>query len=182
MTLYIWRHPRPLHVQGLCLGHTDAPAEQRKLKRLAGQIQRFARRHRLPKVIYTSPLQRAAGVGTLLAAQGWQWHSVTELKEINFGHWDGRPWNEIEKTEIDAWCNNFAGFAPTGGESLQQLFGRVSSWLSQLPDKPVLAVGHAGWMNAARLLAQGHHAPDSPSLWPASVAYRQQMVISVTPS
>lgn len=182
MTLYIWRHPKPVKVQGLCLGHTDAPVQARKLRRLANQIQGFARKNRLPNMIYTSPLQRAAGVGRLLAQQGWQWQVTPALAEIHFGSWDGRPWSDISKEEIDAWCADFAGFAPRGGESLQQLFARAKSWLDQLPPEPVLAVGHAGWINAARLIANGQAAPAQPAHWPRSVAYRQRVVISEFPA
>ncbi len=181
MTLYLWRHPQPEQVQGLCLGRTDAPVHARKLRRLANQIQGFARRHRLPKVIHTSPLQRAAGVGRLLAQRGWQWHVIPALQEVDFGRWDGRPWADIEWAEIDAWCANFAGVAPGGGESLHQLFARVEGWLNTLPAQPVLAVGHAGWINAARLLAKGMGVPARAADWPDSVAYRQRVVIATTP-
>ncbi|WMC09187.1 histidine phosphatase family protein [Oceanimonas pelagia] len=181
MTLYIWRHPRPERAEGLCLGRTDAPVHSRRLRRLANQIQGFARRHCLPRVIHTSPLQRSAGVGKLLAQRGWQWHLVPELQEVDFGDWDGRPWRDIDIAEIDAWCADFAGFAPGGGENLHRLFTRVNGWLSTLPAQPVLAVGHAGWMNAAHLLAQGTGVPEQAADWPRPVAYRQRLVIATAP-
>ncbi|WP_107852976.1 histidine phosphatase family protein [Oceanimonas marisflavi] len=182
MTLYIWRHPKPVRVQGICLGRTDAPVDPRKLRRLANQIQKFARRHRLPKVVYTSPLQRAAGVGRLLARRGWRWHRVPELQEMDFGDWDGRLWAEISRQEMDAWCADFAGYAPGGGETVQAFFARVNRWLSTLPGEPVLAVGHAGWMNAARLLASGLGVPANAADWPPAVAYRARVVIEAAPA
>lgn len=182
MSLYIWRHPKPIKVQGICLGRTDAPVDARKLRRLANQIQGFARCHRLPKVIHTSPLQRSAEVGRLLAKRGWQWRVVGELQEMDFGHWDGRPWASIDREEMDAWCADFTGYAPGGGESLRAFFARINRWLNALPEEPVLAVGHAGWINAARLLASGRGMPTQAEDWPPAVRYRQRVVISAAPA
>ncbi|GAA3713751.1 hypothetical protein GCM10022421_21300 [Oceanisphaera sediminis] len=179
MTLYIWRHPKPLHAAGLCLGQTDVGVEQRKLRRLANQIQGFARRHRLPKEVWVSPLQRSRGVGTILAARGFRCNLAPALAEVNFGHWDGRPWQQIPRAEIDAWCERFADHAPGGGENLHQLFARVEGWLATLENQPQLAVGHAGWINAARLLAAGRGVPTQAGDWPRPVAYRALSVLTI---
>ena len=181
MTLYIWRHPQPVAAKGICLGHTDMGVDRRKLKRLANQIQRFARLHHLPKVIWVSPLQRSLKVGQLLAARGFQCHVSTELREINFGAWDGCHWTQITKEEIDAWCANFARFAPESGENLYQLFTRVEDWLNVrhaeqndlANNMPVLAVGHAGWINAAKMIRAGKDVPQLATEWSAPVAYNQ---------
>ena len=183
MTLYIWRHPQPVAAKGICLGHTDMGVDRRKLKRLANQIQHFARLYHLPKVIWVSPLQRSLKVGQLLAKRGFQCHISPDLTELNFGAWDGRPWTQITKEEIDAWCANFAHFAPDNGESLQQLFHRVEDWLnartleqsaiSTSIDIPVLAVGHAGWISAAKMITAGKDVPQLATEWSAPVAYNQ---------
>lgn len=179
MTLYIWRHPKPLNAAGLCLGQTDLGVDKRKLRRLANQIQGFARRHRLPKVVWVSPLQRSRAVGKILARRGWQCRVVAELAEVDFGTWDGRPWPNIPRAEIDAWCERFADYAPGGGETLRQLFARVEGWLSSLPATPQLAVGHAGWINAARLLDTGRGIPAHAADWPHPVAYRQRCTLAI---
>lgn len=178
MTLYIWRHPKPLAANGICLGHTDMGVDKRKIKRLANQIQRFARLHQLPKVIWVSPLQRSLKVGQLLVQHGFQYNVAAELSEINFGVWDGRPWNQIAKQDIDDWCNDFANFAPDKGESLQQLFDRVEVWLNERIIKQsnatILAVGHAGWINAAKMINDGKDVPQTAAEWPRPVDYLQR--------
>lgn len=178
MVLYIWRHPKPIATTGLCIGQTDVKVNKRKLKRLANKIQRFVRLHQLPKVIWVSPLQRSLKVGEILAPHGFQYHVAPELAEIDFGGWDGRPWAQIPKGEIDDWCDHFADFAPKGGESLQQLFERVENWLNEMAaqnsgQKPVLAVGHAGWINAASMIAARQEAPKIAADWPQAVNYLQ---------
>ncbi|ALF60877.1 phosphoglycerate mutase [Psychrobacter urativorans] len=187
MTLYIWRHPQPVAAKGICLGHTDMSVDRRKLKRLANQIQHFARLHHLPKVIWVSPLQRSLKVGQLLAKRGFQCHISPDLTELNFGAWDGRPWVRITKEEIDEWCANFAHFAPENGESLQQLFHRIEDWLnarmleqsaiSTSIDMSVLAVGHAGWINAAKMITAGKDVPQLAIEWSAPVVYNQLSIL-----
>jgi alpha-ribazole phosphatase len=188
MTLYIWRHPTPLAAHGICLGQTDMGVDKRKLKRLANHIQRFARRHKLPKVIWVSPLQRSLKVGQILAERGFQCRIAPELSEIDFGIWDGRPWEQIAKKEIDAWCEDFAHFTPANGESLQQLFIRVQGWLSERVaeqsnssiNTPILAVGHAGWINAAKMIVSGQDVPHNPTDWSPSVAYCQRSTLTLS--
>ncbi|MBO1531566.1 histidine phosphatase family protein [Psychrobacter sp. F1192] len=175
MTLYIWRHPKPMATEGICIGQTDVAVDKRKLKRLANRIERFTRLQQLPKVIWVSPLQRSLKVGQILARRGFQCRVAPELAEINFGEWDGRSWAQIAKQEIDDWCDDFAHFAPDHGESLQQLFDRVEMWLAkrlaEQDNLPILAVGHAGWINAAKMIAAGQNIPKVAADWPSAVTY-----------
>ncbi|WP_296244571.1 MULTISPECIES: histidine phosphatase family protein [unclassified Psychrobacter] len=182
MVVYIWRHPKPMAATGLCIGQTNVKVNKRKLKRLANKIQRFVRLHQLPKVIWVSPLQRSLKVGQLLAQRGFQCRMAPELAEINFGIWDGQLWSQIPKQQIDDWCDNFTDFAPKDGESLQQLFKRTEAWLNKMTmqtmqtvqnckDRPTLAVGHAGWINAASMIVAGQGVPKIAADWPRPVNY-----------
>ena len=176
MIFHIWRHPKPIAANGFCIGQTDISVDKRKIKRLANKIQRFVRLHQLPKFIWVSPLQRSLKVGEMLAKQGFQYHVAPELAEIDFGNWDGQPWVQIPKQEIDDWCNNFANFAPKGGENLQQLFERVESWINDMvrqnsSHRPILVVGHAGWINAASMIVAGQEVPKKAVEWPRPVNY-----------
>lgn len=181
MTLYIWRHPKPIAADGICIGQTDIGVDRRKIKRLANQIERFVRLHQLPKVIRVSPLQRSLKVGQILAQRGFRYIVAPELAEINFDEWDGRLWEQIAKQEIDEWCDNFAHFAPDNAESLQQLFDRVEGWLNKFLSEqgniPILAVGHAGWINAAKRIDAGQDVPKIAADWPSSVAYGERSAL-----
>lgn len=184
MTLYIWRHPKPIAAEGICIGQTDIGVDRRKSKRLANQIEHFTREHQLPKLIWVSPLQRSLKVGQILAQRGFQCRIAPELVEIDFGEWDGRPWEQIAKQEIDDWCDNFAHFAPDKGESLQQLFERVEGWLNKVlaeqGSTPILAVGHAGWINAAKMIESRQGAPKIAADWSSSVAYGERSYLTLS--
>lgn len=186
MVLYIWRHAKPIAANGFCIGQTDISVDKRKIKRLANKIQRFVRLHQLPKVIWVSPLQRSLKVGEMLAQHGFRYHVTPELAEINFGDWDGLPWIKIPKQQIDDWCEHFADFAPNDGESLQQLFERVENWVNEIAaqnsgQNPILAVGHAGWINAASMIVAGQEVPKKATDWPRVVNYLEYLQLNFQP-
>ncbi len=163
--LWVWRHPRPIGAAGRCIGSTDLAVDQRRAKRLAHRIRQAARRHGLPRRVLTSPLQRCAAVGRWLRRWGWRHELLRELREMDFGHWDGRAWAQITRNEVDAWCADFLYHCPGGGENLHGLFVRVAAW--QPPRGPVAMVAHGGWMLARRWLASGRPAPVRADQWPA---------------
>lgn len=179
MTLYIWRHPKPIAADGICLGQTDIAVDPRKLKRLANQIQGFARKHKLAKVIWVSTLQRSLKVGEILAQRGFEVRQSDKLSELDFGTWDGQAWPQIGKAKIDDWCNNFAEYNFETGESLTQLFARVEEWLQLQAnqEKVVLAIGHAGWINAVKMLADHQPIPKLASDWAAPVDYNELSIL-----
>ena len=164
------------------MGRQTIAVDARKLKRLANKIERFVRLNHLPKVILVSPLRRSLAVGQILEERGFQCHIIPELAEIDFGMWEGRSWEQIAKQEIDDWCNDFAHFAPTDGESLSELFVRIEYWLSTLSIQervngaslPILAVGHAGWINAAKMIAEDKSVPTIANEWPSPVDYLER--------
>ncbi|MDT8872801.1 histidine phosphatase family protein [Komagataeibacter rhaeticus] len=62
----------------------------------------------------------------------------SRLREISFGEWEGRPWNRISRTALDAWAADVSGFT-SGGKR-----GRAAG-----PRAPFLE-GHAGRRPALR--------------------------------
>ncbi|WP_019673927.1 histidine phosphatase family protein [Psychrobacter lutiphocae] len=189
MILYIWRHPKPIDSTGLCFGQTDVTVDKRKLKRLANQILSYVKKHQLPKVIWVSDLQRSKQVGQLLISHGFKCHIEPRLAECNFGAWEGVPWSNIAKSDIDNWCENFAEFAPTEGESLSHLFARVEGWIierqtavnnREVPQQaePILAIGHAGWITTAKMIAAGQDIPKKAVNWPRPVGYGELTILT----
>jgi alpha-ribazole phosphatase len=177
--LWAWRHPRPEGVSGRCIGRTDVQVPARRAKRLARRIQKAARRHGLPRVVHTSPLQRCALVGRYLRRWGWVHVQDAALLELDFGTWDGRFWEAIGQADIDQWCGAFASHAPGGGEALQALLQRASVWAPALwapfpadHQRACVLVGHAGWMLARRWTHEhADQAPAQASDWPMAPAY-----------
>ena len=48
---------------------------------------------------------------------------------MDFGAWEGQRWNDIAKSDIDAWPAAFETNAPGGGERLSTMLARISAAL-----------------------------------------------------
>lgn len=162
--LHAWRHPRADGAQGRCIGRTDLRTDPRRAKRMAHQIRLYARRHALPRSVVTSPLARSRAVGTWLARWGWLHRVDAALSELDFGQWDGRPWSQVNRDDIDAWCADFEHHPAGGGESVHALLQRVSGFA---PGSARIIVTHGGWLSAATWLARGAAGPPTSEQWPA---------------
>lgn len=170
MTLHGFRHPQPIGADGRCIGAgTDLAVDSRRAKRLAHRIRRLARRERLPRVVATSPLQRCVAVGRWLKRWGWRHCIDADLRELDFGAWEGRTWAEIGQAEVDAWCADFSGYAPGGGEPLVALLARAGAWRARGAS---VVVTHGGWLLARRWAAE-HPDGRPPRLdeWPMAPRY-----------
>ena len=164
--IYAFRHPRPNGATGRCIGRTDLAVDRRRAKRLARRAQTLQRRLQLPRTVTTSALQRCANVGRWLRRWGWRHTVDASLQEMDFGSWDGLRWNEISKSAIDAWCEDFADHAPGGGESLRQFLKRAGEFT---PPASTIVIAHGGWVLARRWLNSHTGPPRYANDWSAEV-------------
>lgn len=169
--VHAWRHPRPSGAEGRCIGRTDLPVDPRKAKRLARRIQRYARLHGLSRSVVTSPLQRCAAVGHWLRRWGWAHRTDPALLELDFGAWEGRCWTDIDPTEVDAWCADFAHRPPGGAESVADLLVRAQAFEC---GGATCVVAHAGWMRARQWLGTPGDAAPTPTAWPVAPKYGER--------
>jgi len=153
MILHLVRHPKPAIAPGICYGRLDISAEN--VAAVAACL-----RDELPPglPVWSSPLRRCRDLATLL-------HLVPlfdeRLAEMNFGDWEGRPWDSIPRAEIDAWALDVAGYAPPGGESPLLLQQRALAFVAGLAVPEAVIVTHAGVIRT--LLAHWQGLP--PGEW-----------------
>ena len=121
----------------------------------AGLRQAEKLRDRLAKqkldVIYSSDLRRALATARTIAS-GQQLEVITcpELREINFGEFEGLTFEEISQLYpemAELWANWSFQIKFPGGESVDQLNARVTKFLDRLkkhtPEQTVLVVAHS---------------------------------------
>jgi len=119
--LYLIRHPLPDVAPGICYGRTDLG-----LAEDAAAVAARLRAH-LPTEapLYSSPLQRCRLLAQALhPAPSFD----ARLVEMDFGAWEMRAWQDIDRAALDAWAADPGGFAPPGGESPRQMWQRVAEF------------------------------------------------------
>jgi alpha-ribazole phosphatase len=142
MEIYIIRHTPVAVDKNTCYGQTDVDladgfeiAIQKYLKELPENFDS----------VFSSPLLRCTKLAGALKLGPIE--SEPSLKELNFGNWENKKWNEINQDSLNHWMADFVNIRPPNGENLIELFTRVSIFLDHLrksSHKKVLLVTHAG--------------------------------------
>lgn len=159
MILHLIRHPRPLVEPGICYGALDVPAED------AVAVAAVLRAELPPGLpLWSSPLRRCRELAGELHAQPI---FDARLQEMHFGAWEGQPWDEIPRAEIDAWAADVAGYAPPGGESPRQLQQRVLGFVATLPVAEAVLVTHAGVIRVLQAAQSGSSLEEALACRPA---------------
>ena len=184
MTLWLVRHAQPLIGKGICYGQLDMPADAEATQACAQELAKVLPDH---ITVVTSPLQRCELLAPVLL--GFRPDLIVSvdprLQEMNFGQWEGRPWADIPKAELDAWTDDFAHYrAGQTGESVSQFMARVAAALDELHLKQdTLWITHAGVIRAATLLATGIRSITRADQWPVDApACGQWCKLTVNPS
>jgi broad specificity phosphatase PhoE len=158
--LILVRHGEPLGHAGRCIGHRDtelSPSAIVPLRRLAASATHDLARP--ARIVVSSDLRRAADSAAILARI---WNSELRfdprLRELSFGDWEGRPWEQIARDNrpaMDAWGSDWIRFSAPGGETGAALALRARAALHDLvaiaaaASTDVVAVTHAGWIRVA---------------------------------
>ena len=164
MHLTLVRHTRPLVPDGVCYGVTDlelAPTFEDEAARVVDALPHVER-------LVTSPLRRCLRLAERIgAAQSLAPIVDPRLKEMDFGTWEGIPWDAIPRDEMDAWAADFLHARPHGGESVHMLYERARSAIAEYREIGLshIVVTHAGVIKAVR--AKDRY----PGAWKSNVEF-----------
>ena len=153
MILHFIRHPKPLVDPGICYGRQDLLPENPAAvaATLSAELPPG-----LP--VWSSPLRRCRELAEHLHPRPIL---DARLAEMDFGEWEGRRWDDIPRSELDAWAADVAGYAPPGGESPRDLQRRALAFIEALQVPEAVIVTHAGVIRT--LLAHWQGLP--PARW-----------------
>ena len=131
MRLWLARHARPLVDEGLCYGALDMEADENETAAAAARLAQI-----LPQAVgvVSSPLRRCTQLAQALALlrPDLEPRLDARLAEMDFGAWEGRAWNGLDRSEIDAWTNDFAAYRAGGtGESVSSFVARIEAILQE---------------------------------------------------
>ena len=143
MEVYLVRHTTPNIDKGVCYGRSDIGVADTFLAEVK------AVKEKLPGlkkniVFYSSPLRRCYQ----LAEQLTDKEIIVDdrLLELDFGDWELKKWDEIEKEPLHKWMNDFVEESCPNGESYVELDKRVQSFFEELKasDNVKIVITHAG--------------------------------------
>ena len=132
MRLYLIRHAPVAVPEGTCYGRSDIELADDWPQRLAEITAKLPAGGINGTNLYTSPLTRCQ---LLADGLGPNAQRNVLLREMDFGVWEGQPWSDIPREEIDAWLNNLEDFRPPGGESLGEAYQRCIEFLDQIGNR-----------------------------------------------
>ncbi|ACF12580.1 Phosphoglycerate mutase [Chloroherpeton thalassium ATCC 35110] len=161
MEVFLVRHLEiPSYEKGVCVGQSDVALTETGLANIQPLAETLADLE--PEVIITSDLQRckklAEAIGSCL---NLQIEVNPEWREINFGEWENREWEELRENDpenVKKWIDDYVHVTPPEGESFFQLFERVGNQLMDLTrreKKRIIIVTHSGAIRSALCFALG---------------------------
>lgn len=139
MRLHLIRHPPALVAPGTCYGRSEVPCAPADPDALASWRARLDRAR-----VISSPSRRCADLAQSLASEV---RFDPRLLEIDFGEWEQRAFDSIDRAAIDAWAADPWGFVPPGGESAAKMAGRVLEALHEIRASgahEIVVVAHGG--------------------------------------
>jgi alpha-ribazole phosphatase len=141
MQVYVIRHTKVNLPSSVCYGQTDvdlASTFEAEVEDIKSKIKTDF------DVVFSSPLSRCKRL-----AQHFSDEFILDdrLKEYSFGDWEMKSWNEIPTQEIDPWYKDFVTTKTANGESMEEMFFRLSNFMDELRNQSydkVLIVAHGG--------------------------------------
>ena len=164
MHLILVRHTRPAVPENVCYGATDLDVASTFEEEAARVIEALPPAERL----VTSPLRRCRLLAERIgAARALAPVIDARLREMDFGAWEGVPWESIPRAELDAWAADFLHARPHGGESVRMLRERAGAALDDYRRSGLshIVVTHAGIIKAARVRS------GEPEGWRSNVGF-----------
>ncbi|CAD0005069.1 MULTISPECIES: alpha-ribazole phosphatase [Flavobacterium] len=146
MEIYLVRHTETTCEKGICYGQSDvdlAEPFESVFENILSQLPSKA-------IIFSSPLKRCVILAKYIQKNinTISYQEDNRLKEMHFGDWEMKTWNEIPPEQLNPWMENFVNIRASNGESFVELHERTGDFLSEIKSKkshlPIIIVTHAG--------------------------------------
>jgi len=173
MEIFLIRHTTPAVDKGFIYGRTDVPladsfdAEKELIRtKLPADIDTF----------FSSPSSRCI----LLAHQITDSFKIDDrLMELDFGLWEGKTWETIDRAESERWMEDFINNRPPGGETLQEMKTKVMEFWNELLVLPYRRVGIVTHAGVIRLILTSVNSAPLQSLFNIPVSYGDVIALNI---
>ncbi len=158
MELTAIRHSKVVHVGGRCYGDLEVDICERSLHQASLEL-----RKQLPLShhhVFSSPSLRCQKLANIIDPHT-AFCIANELKEMNFGLWEGVIWEKIPRSELDSWAQDIYCYTPPQGEAFQDVCNRVIKFIDQhIHLRSCTIITHAGVIKALYCIL--NQDPDAP--------------------
>lgn len=172
IVLHLLRHG-VTEAEGRLIGRTDAAPLAEGMALCAARVAGLA----VEGVIHSDLARTRVPAERIAAAHALAPHPDPRWRELDFGSWDGQPFDAIDGKALAAFQSDPAHHLPPGGEAWPALVARVSAALDAI-DRPTLVVTHGGAMRAA---IASLCAIDFPQLWNIALPHAALLSLRVWP-
>lgn len=185
MDLLLIRHGvTEWNLQKRYLGHTDIGLAERELSKL-NLLKRELKKQSFHPV-FTSDLRRCKETIHYLGI-GTQFKEDTRLREMNFGDWEGKTYEELKANlEYQNWLNDWENYTTPNGEPWTEFTSRLDSFFKDLiqygeterinyTQQPIVIMTHGGVVRYFLWKFKAVH-----SLWELPVRPGQAFHLSVS--
>ena len=136
------RHTSVAHPRGFCYGNLDVEVSNNfdnESQELKAKLSKYN-----PDKVYSSPLQRCTKLAGVLFNQ---FTSEDRIKELHYGDWEGRTWEEINVPENSNWIFYYPNQVLKNGESFEIQKARVVEFFTEIAqsnDEKIAIIAHGG--------------------------------------
>jgi len=149
------RHTKTVAEPGICYGQADidlAPTCHDEMNIILEKTINFQ-----PQLMVSSPLQRCTKLASFLEKHiQLPFHVDKRIKEVSFGEWELKPWDEINQPKLFEWTQAYENIPPPGGESFHMLLERFDPFWNeawQNEAKEMFVISHDGILRSALVKA-----------------------------
>lgn len=156
MLVVLVRHMAVDVQTGTCYGRKDIPLRPDALERVPPMAAKICAQG-IGRV-WTSPAVHCRVLADAVAALTATTPVIEPcLQELNFGAWEGVPWDTVPRSELDRWAASPLRFAPPGGESGQEFLDRVDQAHRAIcaDGRDCVVVSHGGPLKVLAALFNG---------------------------
>ena len=126
MDLYLIRHTRVKVANGVCYGQSDIDIADSFEMEVKALKEKFSISPEMN--YYSSPMKRCVLLSEKIASKT----PIIDnrLLELNFGDWELKEWESIDKEKLQLWANDYVNNQPPNGESYLDLYSRNGKYIS----------------------------------------------------
>ena len=176
--------------KGFFAGQLDIPLSERGCLQAEKTAEWLFENYQVDKV-YSSDLQRAFETGKRIAEKfGLKVEARKALREINAGEWQGKAFDELEKSYADGysvWLKDIGRVQCPNGESVKDLYERIRTEVLRIVEenegKTIVLAIHATPIRALCTFAMGRKIEEMKSVpWVSNASVTEIEVTDGTPS